>query len=772
MRHVNSKLLLGIVVIFAFLLGSLTTPAAAYQTQMVHKSYNESFTANANNHTYIYVPYDLNLWYSEAFLHVTEDLDLTRYRYDNTGWASPDTSYAAPRNTHIDWMQYETFTNGPFGNPALLPAFYDFTAADGSVPSVNTTLDRWSFSLAFGQHTPVAVEDVLTYVGALAIGSQEYVHLFISSLQDDVDWEAAVFDPQGRYMGAVGGSDGDIAVLLFHPSGPGTYMVLFGAEIGAGTTALFDFYPQAVAPQEIALNQVVTGILPTGELVLNDESGSVIATEQMPTVHTYKVRSANDVAAVGFAFNYPDGFVPETQLTGIYLTSNDFIHSELNGFRYGEGDYFVDNGDYYYRGGPYYVTVMGGDGTEYSLYNRVRTEGNIPLNREFLRENPYTDSRRYAYGLALEEDSVIRLNGTAAVYNVYIVGTLDDGYRWESTIDYGPTIGASPQYLLPAGDYVVLVTANANTYDEYLELNIGPIQDATSADIERLGGFVVDSSPYTLYNLSVFLGNEDNVTVTSSIIVYDRFGAIVYNGAINLANRWDGSSIQAHPSIANNVTISLLMPGSDEYGMVAICPTNIANNTQGATNHYADYPVEYSIEWVESMSSTYDGMTTLDVETAADHHNFTLGIPGSSAEYYGVQLTASEGTWYNVSIKTNDVTDVEAELYSAYDQRTHHVGSADLDDSEVGTASNMAFQLGAISDDLFLVVRVTRPLAHDGFLYIEVTPFTMNELPEMDPIRAGGGDLLAALGGVAIPVAGGAIVIVVVVVLYFKKAKN
>ena len=206
--------------------------------------------------------------------------------------------------------------------------------------------------------------------------------------------------------------------------------------------------------------------------------------------------------------------------------------------------------------------------------------------------------------------------------------------------------------------------------------------------------------------------------------------------------------------------------------MVTVCATSIANNTDGASNYYADYPVEYSVEWVNSMSSTYEDTATLDVASAADHHNFTLGIPGSATEYYGIQLAAAEGTWYNVSIKTNDVTNVVAELYSAFGQGTHHIPWGDLDDTEVGTAADMTFQLGAISTDLFLSVRVSRPLAHDGFLYIEVTPFTANELPEMDPLRPSGGDLLAALGGVAIPVAGGAIVVVIVVVLYFKKAKN
>jgi hypothetical protein len=771
-KHVNSKILLGMVVIFAFVLGSITTPAAAYSTHMTYKAYNESFTANANNHTYVYVPYDTNIWYSNALLHVTEDLDLTRYRYDNTGWTSPDTSYAAPRTELWSWMDYETFSNGPFGDPAYLPTFFDFTASDGSVPTVNTTLERWTFSLAFGQHTPVVVQEHQYYVGALAISGQEFVHLFVSSLQDDVEWEFVVFDPQGRMMNAWGGEDGDVVALPFRPSGPGTYMVLFAAELGSGDVALFDFYPTAVTPQEIALNEVVTDTLPTGELVLLDQTNSVVGTELMPTVHTYKFRSPNDVASMAFAFNYPDGFVPETQMTGILLTSNEFIHDGEGGSRYMIGDIFVDNGEYYYTGGPYYVTVFGGDNTEYTLYNRVRSQGNLPLNQEFLRDNYYGQTQTYAYRLNLGEDSVLRVNATIDAYDIYIMGALDDGYRWESTLSYGPTFPVSSQYYLPAGDYVVLISVDSYTYDEYLEFNLGPIQDVTSADVERLGGFFVDSSPYTLYNLTVSLGNHDNVTVATSIFVYDRFGSVVYNSVLNLANWWDGSSLMDHPTIPNEVTIQFLDPFCEEYAIVALAVHAVANNTEGASNFYVDYPVEYSIDWVNAMSSTYDHQITLDVSSSADSHNFTLSVPGIAVEYYGIKLVAAEGTWYEVSIKTDDVTGLEYELYTAYDMRTHHIPSGDLGDTEIGTVADMSFQFGAISNDLFLDLRVTRPLAHDGYFYIEITPMTTHDLPEMDPIRASGGDLLAALGGVAIPVAGGAIVVVVVVVLYFKKART
>ena len=83
----------------------------------------------------------------------------------------------------------------------------------------------------------------------------------------------------------------------------------------------------------------------------------------------------------------------------------------------------------------------------------------------------------------------------------------------------------------------------------------------------------------------------------------------------------------------------------------------------------------------------------------------------------------------------------------------------------------MSFQFGAISEDTFLSLLLTRALSDDGFLWIELTPIETHQLSSVGPPPSSG-DLFSMLGGIALPAAGAGIVIVVVTVLYFKKFKK
>lgn len=769
-KHVNKKILLGMAVVFAFLLGTFATPVVAYQTNMVYEAYNQAFTPEANNHTYVYVPYEFEMMHSSAWIHVTEDFDLTRYRYDETGWSSPDTSYTAPWNGPFNWQQYQPFANGPFGNPSLLPVFFDFVGSDGGPAAVNTTVERMSFSLAFGQHTPVVVDENHVYFGALSVSGQEYVHLYVDSLQDGVAWDVAVFDPEGRYMGGTSNADGDIWVIPFCPSTNGVYTVVIMVSIDTIQTAVFDFYPVAVSPRQIALNEIVTGYLPTGELAMLEETGSWVHKEMAPTVHTYKFQSPRDVAALSFYFNYPEMFVGVTQPPSIMFTSKAFVHDYQGGSRYLEGETYPDSGTYYYREGPFYVTLVGGDALEYTLYNYVVGEGDLIVNEAFLLENYYTSPSTHVYRLNLVDDSILRVNATIDDFDIWMNAVYEDGYRFESSISYSPTIGSAVEYYLPAGEYTVVIDVDANSNGEYLQFNIAPILSATTADIVDLGGFALESAPHTWYNLTVALGNQDNVTVSYQMLLYDRFGTVRYDTSFILANRWDGSSIQPHPSYENTVTLSFLAPFT-ENAFISLCPYNVANNTETAVNVYADYPVDTTIEWVNAMSSRYIDITSMDVSAGSISHNFTMALPDYSPEYYGVQLTASTGTWYNVSIKTASATNVQVTQMSAFELRTHQVAWGDLDDTLTGIVADMSFQFGAIAEDTFLHIRVTRPLASEGFLWVEITPFETHQLAEMAPLRPRGGDLFGALGAI-IPIAGGVLVIVVVAVVYVKRYRT
>ncbi|MFW9882846.1 MAG: hypothetical protein ACFFEX_00550 [Candidatus Thorarchaeota archaeon] len=774
MKHINTRIILGVAIAFAFLMGSLVTPVAALQSQIAIEKYNQAFHYGTNNHTYLYLEPDPLDHVSRATIHLNEDLDYYRYSYDNTGWARAQSSGFEPANSPFYWMNYQGFATGTYGNPTRLPNFYDFTASDGSGVVVNTTLETRTFSLAFGQHTPVMVERDSVYYGTLPVTGQEFVHLTIDCRQDDVGWSVSVVDPEGRFMASTIGSEGDIVLIPFNPSIDGTYIVILQATPGSTLNTLFDIFPTAVSPQRIGIDEVVTGELPTGEIVINDETGSLVHKELAPTAHTYKFWSPDSLASISYSYNYPEMFPGITQPPAIFFTSDSFEYGYDGGSRYVDAIEPPTSGVYNYIGDTHYVTVMGGDNVEYTLYHRAIDESPLPVNQEFQIENYFSTTDTRAYRLTLEEDSILRVNSTAVGVNdfvIRIVAEYEDGYRVERSITDANTLAGATDYYLPAGDYMVEIGV-ASGVNEWIEFNLGPITTEAEASIVRLGGFFVPTSVFQLYNLSLYLDNHDNVTVSLEITVRDLSDLVLANMNVDLANWWDGSSLMTNPSDPNNVTYML---GSriwhEGLAFVGICAYDVANNTVGATNHYQDYPVNLTIEWVNRLSTFYDDTTSLDVASAVDSYNFTLPLPADSVEYYGVDLNTTKGTWYNVSIRTGEITTFEAILFSEVDGRSHDTAWSDLSVAQTGSLPDISFQFGAISDVSHLRIYAVRNLGTDGFLWIQITPMVTQllELPEISPV---GPDILAILGSIALPVGLGVGVIVVVYVIYVKKFKD
>ncbi|MFX1438631.1 MAG: hypothetical protein ACFFFD_00175 [Promethearchaeota archaeon] len=773
MKHINRRIILGVTIALAFLMGSQITPVAALQTQIVIEKYNQAFQYGANNHTYLYLEPNPLDRVSRATIHLNEDLDYYRYSYDNTGWARTQSSGSEPANSPFYWMNYQGFATGTYGNPTRLPNFYDFTASDGSGVVVNTTLETRTFSLAFGQHTPVMIERDSVYFGTLPVTGQEFVHLTIDCRQDDVSWSVSVVDPEGRFMASTSGSNGDIVLIPFNPSVDGTYLVILQATPGSTLNTLFDIFPAAVSPQRIGIDEVVTGVLPTGEIVLNDETGSLVHKELAPTAHTYKFWSPDSLASISYSYNYPEMFVGITQPPAIFFTSDSFEYGYDGGSRYVDAIGSPTSGDYNYIGDTHYVTVMGGDNIEYTLYHRAIDESPLPVNQEFQIENYFSTTDTRAYRLTLEEDSILRVNSTAGGgdFTIRTVAEYEDGYRVERSITDAATLAGATDYYMPAGDYMVEIGV-ASGVNEWIEFNLGPITTEAEADIVCMGGFYVPTSVFQLYNLSLYLENHDNVTVSLDITVRDLSDVSLADFNVDLANWWDGSSLMTNPSDPNNVTYML---GSriwhDDLAFVGICAYDMANNTVGATNHYQDYPVNLTIEWVNRLSEFYSDTTALEVASSVDSHNFTLSLPGNSVEYYGVDLNTTKGTWYNVSIRTGDVNTFQAVLFSEVDGRSHDTAWSDLNDALTGSLPDISFQFGAISEVSHLQIYTARNLATDGFLWIQITPMVthMLELPQISPV---GPDILAILGTIALPVGLGVAVIVVVYVIYVKKFKD
>jgi hypothetical protein len=773
MKHVNMKMVLGLAVSMLFLIG-LATPVSALQTNIKIETYNQGFRSGTNNHTYVYVEPDPLDQVSRSTMHLNENLDYTANRYDANGWAQGFGSFSADSNVPFNWMSFNGWGTGSFANPVNLPAFYDFEASDGSDHVVNTTLETRTFSLTFGQHTPVQVDSGYTYFGTLGIGGQEFVHLTIESKQDAVSWSITVIDPEGRFMNSYGGSAGDIWTFPFKPSVAGTYYIILQAFPSVGTFALFDLLPVAVTPQSIPAGNIVTGELSSSSFVLDE--GSFLFQEVAPTVQTYKVNSPDDVASLSYAFNYPPGFIGPPQPVSIHFTSGDFEYGYNGGTRYSDVIGSPNSGEYFFRGGPYYVTVTGGDNTEYTLYHQTNSQGVLPTNHEFQFENYIGATVSHAYILDLEEPSMLRVNSTATggELSIRMTGLYEDGHRVDRTISFASTLAPANEYYLPAGEYFFEMDIS-NSVNEWVEFNLGPIVDTTSAGFDDVGGFFVDTTFNHLYNMTLILDNPDNITVGVEVSIYDTSGNILYISSTDLANRWDGSQIVPHPSIWNNDTFNYMgQQWYDGPGIVGICATYVANNTQGATNYYGDYTVNLTIQWTDRTNDLYMNVQDLDVSSTA-LYNFTLPQPGRPLEAHGLMLNTTPGTWYNVSILSGtDATDLSAELFSVYDGRTHWIGWTDLNDYLVGSdspPSDMGFQFGAISEQSFLHIQISRDQLVDGFLWVKITPMETHPLlvEEVTPL---GPDILALLGGIAIPAAVGVGVIVVVYIVYVKRIKK
>jgi hypothetical protein len=773
MKHVNMKMVLGTLVSMIFLLGAIAAPVSALQTNIKIESYNQVYASGANNHTYMYVASDPLQLVSRGTMHLNEDLDYTAYNYDSGGWASPDSSLSEDTNVPFNWVSFNGWSTGTFGNPTTLPRFFDFEAADGSEFVLNTTLETRTFGLTFGQHTSVLAEAGYTYFGTLGISGQEFVHLTIESKQDGISWNVYIYDSEGRYITGYSGVDGDIWTIPFKPSGSGRHYVILQASPSSGTFGLFDLMPVAVTPQTIAAGGVVSGVLPSSQLVIDKDTGSFVYKETAPTVNTYKVNSPNDVASIAYAFNYPVGTIGPPQPVSIRFTSKDFNYGYNGGSRYFDSYGSPNTGVYYFRGGPYYVTVTGGDNTEYTLYFKTSGYGGLPINREFQFENYMGATEPRGYKLDVEEPSVLRVNSTATggELSIRLVGVYEDGHRVARSLNFGTNLQTSNEYYLPAGDYFVEMDIS-NNVNEWVEFNIGPIVSETTTNIVDVGGFFVNTAYFQMYNMTLFLNNQDNVTVNLQIAVYDASGAYRYSDTSTLANWWDGSQILPHSTYWNNDSYNIGgQSWYDSYAFVTICAYSVANNTGGSPNYYQDYPVDLTIQWTNRFADYYDYIELLDVATEAASHNFTLPLPGSSGEMYALLLNTTPGIWYNVSVMTADVSDVNAGLFSAFDGRVHYIPWSDLNDEYVGTLADFSIQFGAISDQSLLELDVVRDLSIDGFLWIQITPMVTHQL-DVKAVTPPAPNILGLLGGVAIPLVVGAGVIVVVYFVYVKRFKK
>ena len=289
----------------------------------------------------------------------------------------------------------------------------------------------------------------------------------------------------------------------------------------------------------------------------------------------------------------------------------------------------------------------------------------------------------------------------------------------------------------------------------------------------RVGGFRVPTNALDFFNMTLELLNEDNVTATTKVQLFDRTGRSLVGSSHTMSNWWDGSSIMDHPTWSNMLILPVYTLTSDEYTLIAVSPVYVANNTEGSlTENYPLYNVSYALTWDVITDEYFKDMHTLSVGDGASYV-FDLAFDGADAwEYYYLELNLTMGVWYNVSIVTEDVDDFNIDLFHNIDGRIHVTQWSDLADNEVGAIdTELIFEFGALTENPVFFLDMFRTLSEDGNLTIRIDPFVTNTVGDLPELVATS-DPLAGLVAATPYIAVGGIIVVVVVVVYVKKFKK
>lgn len=772
MTRIDKKTLLGLIVVAVMTLSFLVTPAAAAQVNMKDETFERVFEADENGHTYLFAEPTLLDMITSDYVDPDSDMSYERYKNGNSGWDRTTGTFDEHGLNPVIWRSSSAMTtDGIWGELTLLPTFWDI---DGEL---NSTTNRRSFTLNMGQTTTVALESEMMYIGTLDTTGAEFVHLTVNSFQDETEWEYYILDSENNIIAWGGGEDGDITLTPFKP-GVGIHYLYIGAASNYAGLLMFDIHPQAIAPQTIPAGSVVQDSLPGSELSIVDNS--IVHTEKVPTARTYKYSSPTDLAMISYSFNYPE-IMPLASpfMTSLTLSSDTYM--------WGEGkmrmfyEFATPLSDCYFyksiQGETYYLTVMGGDNVEYALYNSIVEDATLPVNEEFLLQNLNEDVAKKGYILTVEEDSFMKVNYTNyhSTCDWFAYSVTEDMVMRQFNVgddDYFPD---APFIYMPAGEYVLFATMGGDYVGEY-EFNIGPITEDPTTSIEsfRVGGYKVPTNAIDFYNLTLELLTEDNVTATTDVQIFDRTGRSLVSTDYPLSNWWDGNNLMEYPSWTNKLVLPVYTMTTDEYTLIAVSPIYVANNTEGSlTDVYPNYNVTYSLEWDVITDEYFKEIHTLNVGNGATYvFNFELGPDSDVNEYYCLKLNATRGTWFNISIISEDVTGFTSELFHNIGGRIHHTPWGDLDDNKVGTiGTELIFEFGALTDNPIFFFNLVRSLGSEGNLTVRIDPFVTNTLGDL-PVLVPEFDLFAGIAMAApyIVVLGASVVVIVVV--YVKKFKT
>jgi hypothetical protein len=255
--------------------------------------------------------------------------------------------------------------------------------------------------------------------------------------------------------------------------------------------------------------------------------------------------------------------------------------------------------------------------------------------------------------------------------------------------------------------------------------------------------------------------------------VYNQFYSVYYNANPTLGIWFDGSSTTPHPTHETSVEYNLAArTWTDEYAIVVVSLFPY-NNTVGVGDYFEDFNVSLSIDWEDVTHDYFEDIQPIDASTGSGAYNFSLALPGDGIESYAVILNATPGTWYNVSIGTQDMSTLNViTSYAPLREYTYFTSHGDLNDELQNVGSDWSFQFGAITQTVWLEFDIIRTLSSEGHFWIQFTPMETYELEHPEPLTTASFDIFGMLGDLAVPLGIGAVVIVVVAVVYVKKFRN
>ncbi|MHA1484359.1 MAG: hypothetical protein ACTSPR_03455 [Candidatus Thorarchaeota archaeon] len=771
MLRIGRKAILITFTLSMLLLVFIVTPASALYVSATQETHSQEVSITDENKGYVYSSYPPFGTRDALWLDINQDVGLNAYRYQGNSWVDSTDFVNGPAVTEYTFTGQATYFPGWLDDAFYLPVFTEFVNTTNDDLELAVDQKRNVFPLGLGQQSSIILEPYLHNSGTLTLSTEEFIHVTIACRTDSALLEVIVYDPEGRNLGSVAVDGGDVKVLPFRPSGPGTYTIRIYPHAPDEGLLVAEILPVAVAPQIIQYGEVVDDVLSGSEFVMDAGSGSIVITEKAPTARTYKFSSnLTHAGKIAYSINYPSFLLPvhipyEPELK---ITSDAFSGGS-NPMRY-QTQLWGDIGHYYYQsfqGEFYYLTVIGMDEAVYSIYNEELGLGQLPLSEAFYLENNNLNTHTVAYQLSLDEDSIIKVNATNNVggYGWELFTVFDDMMYRATGLTVGLSFHSALGYYVPAGEYVVMGEGGSPS-SGYYQFTVGSILDNPST-LEVSDGSVLgarfDVSTVNWYLTNISLLTQDNITVSADYTFYTTNGLLTSGYSMTLGNREVGGHWMA---FGNNFTTRSLSSLADGFLVVAISPYQVQNNTAGPGNMYPGYTVEYGIEFEDRWSEIFNQTASITAETTSASHNFTLGDPGDASETYGLSIACEEGVWYNVSVIVSDVSSWYVLGYQNYTGCTQYLDWPSLNDRLVGsTGSEAAFQVGAISNEILLSFHATRTLAGEGSFYVEITPLVSNQLHELtieslgvppgaiDWVLLGGG-----IGVVAVVVVGGLLI--------------